>query len=227
MTYNPKQTFINIRFSQVSSLIFIAFSVFLLASCESTTIEPQAPVDYLGIKAGQDRLYIMDSVKYSAFSGTKDSVRLYFREVVKDVTTDSNGETTFTIDKFLSNDTTKGWTYDSYYFYKKSDINVRLVRGNQIYSQLIFPILKSKKWNVNAFNALDPEYASYTQLGMVYQNYTDCIEVTINNEINFIEEIINKRVYAKDVGLVYQVDKSVRLVNNKPNGYAIYIQFVR
>lgn len=51
--------------------------------------------------------------------------------------------------------------------------------------------------------------------------YINCLEVFVKEDINIVEESIDKRVYSKNKGLVYKILSEVKINNDIKNGFKI------
>ena len=209
----------------IKSLTILFTFCLLLINCKKTEYEPvttDVGQAYFPLKVGQINKFAIDSVKYNAISSTKDSVRKYIKEIVTKVETDSSGDSTYRIDLYSTTDTSKEWAFSSYYFISKNKYHVNFVTGGGfITTDLIFPITKGISWNINSYNLIEPQNGTYTFVGKPWMEYTNCVEVFVKEDINIVEESIDKRVYGKNKGLVYKIVSEVKINNDIKNGFKI------
>lgn len=166
-------------------------------------------------------VFSVDSILYSDFTGKKDSVRFYIKEIIRNEKTDSTGYTTYLAELYLTYDTTKGWNYVSYYFYRKNEYHINLVKGNYTVTCFVFPVTKNRKWNMNTFNTNNPEYASYTWVATPWNSYLDCVQVFVKEDRNILEESVDKAVYSLNTGLVYKILSNIKINDGKKEGYML------
>lgn len=204
--------------------ILFAFSL-LFSNCRKTEYEPvttDVGQAYFPLKVGQINMFSIDSVKYNAVGNTKDSVRKFIKEIITSVEAHSSGDSTYRIELFSTKDTSKGWNYSSYYFYSTNKYHVNFVTGGgSITTDLVFPISRGIRWNINSYNHKEPQNATYTLVSKPWMEYTNCLEVFVKEDINIVEESIDKRVYSKNMGLVYKILSEVKINNDIKNGFKI------
>lgn len=203
------------------------FFASLFSCSESNEPAPDIGQSYFPLLNGQQKIYTLDSVIYSAINNSKDSFRRYLKEKIVSEVSDSSGYSVFKAVTYITADTNLGWNYSGYHYYKKSKYHVLKTIGNTTQSVFIFPVVKNKEWNKNLFNALEPEFAYYSYTDKMFENFANCTEVFVSNEVNIIEEKINKAIYAKDLGLVYSIKRDVRINLSKKNGYGVITKLLR
>jgi len=207
-------------------LIASVFSCFL--SCnESNEPFPDIGESYFPLINGQEKVYTIDSVIYSALNNSKDSFRRYLKEKIVSEVSDSSGYTIFKANLYVTADTNLGWRYSGYQIYRKNKYHILITKGNTTQSVFVFPVTKNKEWNKNIYNALPVEYAYYSYIQTSFENYAECSEVFVSNDVNIIEEKIDKAVYAKGFGLVYSIERDVRINLSKKNGYGLITRLLK
>jgi hypothetical protein len=168
-----------------------------------------------------ENVYAIDSIKFYGVSNKKDSSRWYLKEIVTEKNSDSTGESRYRVECFMSKDTNLGWAPFNYFFYLQNTYYINEIRGGQIITSLVFPVLRGRKWNVNMFTSLEQEMANYTFVGKPWMLYTDCAEMVLREEVNVIEEFVYKKVYAKNIGLVNKVESQIYINQDKKNGWSV------
>jgi len=199
---------------------FIGLLVLVLG-CKKVETETDTGVMYFPLQIGTVNLFSVDSIVYNSLTNRKDSIRSYFKEVVVQETLDSHGFKLFKTDVYVSSDTSKSWRNSGYFYYKSNAYLVNRVFQNSTTTILVFPVTKNRKWDMNLYNQSDPLLVSYSSIKFAHETYTDCIEVFINEDINPIEESINKSIYARDKGLIYKISSNLKLDNLKKNGVKV------
>lgn len=71
------------------------------------------------------------------------------------------------------------------------------------------------------YNHKEPQNATYTLVSKPWMEYINCLEVFVKEDINIVEESIDKRVYSKNKGLVYKILSEVKINNDIKNGFKI------
>ncbi len=77
------------------------------------------------------------------------------------------------------------------------------------------------------YSSLDPLMAYYSFVGKPFSGFQDCAEVFVKNDVNVIEESIDKEIYAKGLGLVYKIYSDVRISSGKKNGQRIVTRLIK
>jgi hypothetical protein len=214
-------------FKSLKLIMIACFFTSLLSCSESNEPAPDIGESYFPLVNGQEKIYTLDSVIYSAINNSKDSFRRYLKEKIVSVVSDSSGYSVFKVVTYITADTNLGWKYMGYHFCKKNKYHVLKTIGNTTQSVFVFPVVKNKEWNKNLYNALDPEYAYYSFTDKPFDNFTQCAEVFISNDVNIIEEKIDKAVYAKGFGLVYSIKRDVRINLSKKNGFGLITKLLK
>ena len=209
-------------------LIPIFFSLcllFICFSCKRVETPADTGTDYFPLKHGLIKVYSVDSVIYSSLTNKKDSFRSWSKEIITDEQADSNGYIIYHVECYKTGDTAKGWQFSSYYFYKKNEYHVNLVKGAKTVTCFVFPVTKNRRWNKNLFNTDGPVFAWYSFVGASWRDHKDCAKVFVKEDINIIEESVDKEVYARDTGLVYKITTNIRKDGIKKDGYSVTTKF--
>jgi len=209
----------------MKKIIFLLFiPAIFLASCKKNNVEDYKSdlgVSYFPLKLGIINKYTIDTIKYNSILNTKDSIREYIKEVITEENKDSSGFINYKVELYHTSDTNKNWIFKDYYFYKKDRYAINYENRGNIISLFIFPVSKGVSWNMNLYNLKEPKIARYSFVAKPFNIYQDCVEVFIKDDINIIEESIDKSVYSKDIGLIYKISSEVSINNSKKNGTII------
>lgn len=207
---------------------FCYFTILIFCiTCKRTETKSDTGEAYFPLNSGKIKIFSVDSVNYNSITNKKDSIRYYVKEIITESNDDSSGYMSYKTEAYTAIDTTKGWLFSSYYFYKKNEYHVNLVKGGYIVTCFVFPVTKGRRWNMNIFNAFDPLHASYSFVAKPWMNFGDCVEVFVKEDINVIEESVDKRIYAREQGLVYQIFSNISIDNSKKNGYKIVKNLIK
>ena len=57
--------------------------------------------------------------------------------------------------------------------------------------------------------------------------YTDCVEIFFKEDINIVEETIEKYVFAKNKGMVYKILSEITINDSKIYGYSLITNQLR
>lgn len=218
--------FICITIYMIRIFLTIVLAFFMLAGCKKNEVETNSSdlgASYFPLSVGQVKIYSVDSIIYNSLSNTKDSIRSYIKEIITEMDKDSSGFTNYKVLCYTASDTTASWKYNSFYYYKKNNYLVSIAKGGILTSLMIFPISKGLSWDMNAYNMNGEKTALYSYVEKPWKTYSDCVEVFVKEDINIVEETIEKSIYAKNKGLVFKTISEVTINNSKKDGYVIFI----
>lgn len=210
--------------------LFLVFcnSIFYFSACTKTKTESYVlrSSEYYPYHKGNIREYDFDSTSYDWASGSVLRYHEWIKETVTDTFRDLSGDLAYRIEQFRSSDSGR-----SYYFYaintvKSDQFGFQRVEDNQRYVKLVIPIADKKKWDGNIYNSLGFEEYKYVGVGKPYvdkyNDYPDCVFVSQQEDSTFISVDRKAEVYAKNTGLVYRLNQSVKYNNQgEPNGYIV------
>lgn len=222
--------FICIIINMYRIFLTIALAFFILTSCkknEVVTNSSDLGVSYFPLSVGQVKIFSVDSIIYNSLSNTKDSVRSYIKEVITEMDKDSNGFTNYKVICYTTSDTAANWEYQSFYFYNMNNYLVSSAKGGIIKSLMIFPVSKGLSWDMNAYNMNGKKTVYYSYVGKPWMPYTDCVEIFFKEDINIVEETIEKYVFAKNKGMVYKILSEITINDSKRNGYSLITNQLR
>ena len=74
---------------------------------------------------------------------------------------------------------------------------------------------------MNAFNTTNPEYATYSWVAIPWKDYLNCTQVFVKEDINVVEESVDKAVYSLNTGLVYKILSNIKINDGKKEGFMI------
>ncbi|MFM9944788.1 MAG: hypothetical protein ACKVQB_06100 [Bacteroidia bacterium] len=201
--------------------------VIFSTTCKRVENQSDTGLGYFPLSVGMSKIFSVDSINYNVVANQKDSLRSYLKEVITTEKTDSSGYTIYKAEYYTSIDTNKGWKYSSYFFYKKNEYHINIDNSGPTVTCFVFPVAKGRRWNINAYNNLDAQNAYYSFVANPWMNYNDCVEVFVKEDINTVEEAIDKRVYCRKKGLVYKILSDVSVNNSKKNGHRIITKLIK
>jgi len=203
---------------RISQGILIVCCAAFFITCKQVEPQSDTGADYFPVAIGQTKVFSVDSITYAPFTGKKDSVRTYLKETITEETSDSNGFKIFRTERYISSDTSKGWSYTGDFFYYSNQYLINIVDGNITTTAFVIPVTKNRKWNINLYNQKEQVFASYNSVNSPFGIYPDCTEALINEDINDIEESVNKSIFARNKGLVCKIFSDIKFENSKRNG---------
>lgn len=137
-----------------------------------------------------------------------DSITYQVRERVDTVFRNQAGELTYKVIRSKRANASQSWGSDSIVTIQRSLSDLRYTRDNVKKVKLIFPLTENKKWNANAFNNLEPEEYSLSQVGQPFSLddtvYTSTVRVVQALNENLVELDDRQEVFALGVGLIYK-----------------------
>ena len=141
----------------------------LIFGCESTQMEPvPSGQAFYPLNTGDYREYKVQEIKYTILNAP-DTINYFLKEQVGRSFTNQTGGITYTLNRFKKYEDSIDWEIDFVWTVIKSETNVVVSENNIPFSKLVFPVLDQKKWDGNAFNALEEELYAYED---VYQPHS-------------------------------------------------------
>ena len=208
-------------------LIFItAFILGILSSCgKKETEEPiNMGYNFFPIERGVYNTYEVDSIVWNDFTNSIDTFSFNIKLIVDSQFIDNAGRTSYWWKKYVKTDTTN-FTFANNYTITKTDNRTETVIENIRYINLIFPMYAGAKWNSNSLNSDDATDAICDdidfQQNILNHMYDSCASIIYKEEIDLVNELVHKEVYARNVGMIYkkQIHK-VELISGL-RGYSV------
>lgn len=198
----------------------------VVAACKKTDEDYSAKsYEYYPYAVKNERIYRLDSVLYGIDTTLK--TKRIILEVVTEKFADQQGQEAYRLEQYTLPDSGKNQVFFDLQSTNWNGQGVQRVENNQRYLKMVFPIRDKRQWNGNMFNNIGQLMYQYTGTfkPVVYNNvtYPDAVIVTQQSEINSLigthEDI---EVYAKNVGLVYRLNRHLELSDpNNPNSKKI------
>lgn len=204
----------------------ILFSVGLMligtACSDSQTlldIEPDTSQEFFPLSIGKTLIYSVDSVFYKE-DDLPDTVSIFAREVITDTLRDNEGDLVFRIERSERASENDAWQISQILSMKRSNTQAERVENNQRFISLTFPFRRNAIWDGIGFNS---DSLQLTVRGEVIEIFKDwesrfdeifvpqmvnsfqfdsTVVVFHANSENFIEQRMNREVYARGIGLV-------------------------
>lgn len=197
--------------------------------CAKQPEQPFSPADpanqhsYYPLSIGKWIEYTVDSVRYDFAStgGTsRDSLRTWVREEIRDTFTDNAGQLLFRIERFERQSDTLPWQLKQVLAAGRSNTQAIRAENNLRFLKLVFPVNRSTRWNGNLW--IDP-YLEIEVAGERIRPFTNwqykideldipaqidaftfdsVLVVTEVDQTNAIERRLSRSTYAKHIGLV-------------------------
>lgn len=206
--------------------IIIHASVILLVvsgiySCKK---DPETtPVDigynYFPDEVGRYIIYQVDSITQDDIVETRDTTRYLLKELVESTFIDNSGRPTMRIERYkkMYNPAvpydSMPWVISDIWTANRTATTAEKVEENIRYIKLVFPVVKGKEWNGNAFNTLgqqEYEMIAVDQPEAINNLSFDSV-ITVKQLLNdnAIEYISEEEKFAKHIGLIYKKQYSL------------------
>lgn len=190
--------------------LLIAF-LFAFCGCgkkKDLEVPEEKPIEgnYYPVSKGEYRTY---EVKQSTFpSGVRLDSLYKVREVFADTFADLQGGISYKIVRFRTKPPIDTFSLDSIWYVKVSANGAVKTENNIPFLKLPKPLLESKTWNGNQYNAYAAEYYKITDRG-AYKNFPIAIEVTQRDDSSLLHRDLRKEIYALDKGMVYKLTRTL------------------
>jgi len=194
-------------------------SVLLFTSCEPKVVNLDLDFgyEYYPAKVGDWFIYEADSTVWDSFKKTTYTVNFQIREEVKKEFLNSEGKTSYTIERSYRNGNSGSWNKRDTWSAVVTDLVVERVEENARFLNLSFPLLLGKSWKGNAYlnettDVLKPAKDwdwDYTVKSIQDENVlnttTQVIEIEqVNDTESLIQRAVSTEKYAKGFGLIYK-----------------------
>ncbi|MBL7811620.1 MAG: hypothetical protein JNL57_05310 [Bacteroidetes bacterium] len=214
--------------------IFILFAIAGVAlpvfqSCTRTIKDNYTAVglEYFPYEKGNVRTYIYDSTHYNALLKKTETFRFTVKETVTDTFTDQQNQLNYRIERYYTPDTGKNYYFMDLRAVTWNSYGVQTWNQNKRIVNLSFPIKEKRWWNANIYNTDDEQRYTYGPVGRAYannwQSWDQTVMVEKKYDSTFIAIAQEREIYAKDVGMVYQLNRNLDLTdpNNYPDGFVV------
>ena len=203
-------------------ILIFALAIGGINSCKKDV--ETAPVDlgyeYFPDDIGSYIIYEVDSIAYDdAVQLTPDTTRYLLKEYVQSIFNDNSGRPTMRIERYkkMYNPSVPydlmQWVISDIWTANRTTTTAEKTEENIRYIKLVFPVVKGKEWNGNAFNTLgqkDYEIISIDKAEVINNISFDSV-VTVSQFFmdNAIEYINEEEKFAKHVGLIYKQSENI------------------
>ena len=146
-----------------------------------------------------------------------ESYHFLIREEVDSTFIDGEGKQAWAISRYKRNSDSLPWEFASLWTAKLSASSLERVEDNLRFIRMVFPLKENRKWNGNAYNTMEEEDYTYSNLFLpkTYSSlyFDSTVVVNQNDFISNINRIIKNEVYGNHVGLLYKQIDSVGTAN--------------
>jgi hypothetical protein len=195
------------------SILILALSALSIISCE-TAPRPYFGYDYFPMEEGHYVEYeVMEIVHDEGGNPQRDTSRFKLRRVIgKEITDNSGRQARELINRRY--DLNTGELLDERVWTQVVDNGrAEVVEENQRKIKLVFSIGLDKVWDVNAFNLLDEELASYNRIHAANGAYDSTVTVAYEEFVTLVDFKKKSEVYANHIGLISRSFKDLQINN--------------
>ncbi len=195
--------------NKVFSLIGIILILAIVSCKEETEEAVDMGYDYFPTEIGFYQIYEVDSIVFDDYNDKVDTFKYQVKMLVEEQLANDDNLTRFRWRKSVKSDTSS-WQFSNNYTIDFSDFNLQTVVEDYRYMNLVFPVAVGNSWNYNALNSLDSLSSLYTDIDfdktVLGEVYTNCVEVTYQDEVNLIQEFVHIQIYSRNVGMIFRKD---------------------
>ncbi len=198
--------------------IFLIVSLLplLFISCKKETLDYKLfGKEYFPLRTGNYIIYTVDSIYYYDVTLSSDTFHYQLMERVDTMLTDSYGNNSFVINRYVRKDETQSWQLKRVWSACLFNDRAERQEENLRFMKLTFPVILNKSWRGNIYIVPDSTYnytpdwqytykAIDTTLHLNSIKLDSCILVQQYNDQNQIEKHIEREMYQKGTGLVYK-----------------------
>lgn len=185
------------------------------ASCKKDKENIDFEESYFGMIPSRFVVYDVMDIYYDKQSSIADTVRYQMKTWIGDTVRDNEGRVGRKYFRAFRTSENEDFVAQDVWVALIDQYRAELVEENQRKIKLVFKPTEDKEWDANAFNPLGSELASYGFIGSPYYlnglSFPTTLQVKLRDNLNQIQFNKKFEVYAKDVGLIYFVDKNYYL----------------
>ncbi len=206
----------------LSAIIILIF----IASCGKKEIEK--PIDmgfnYFPVEQSHFSIYYVDSIVWNDFTNSIDTFRYSVKLLIDSQYTDNEGRTSYWWKKYIKTDSTN-FTFNSNYSITKTNSKVETLIENNRYVNLVFPLVIGTEWDYNSLNTNDATETICDDIDfqktILNHTFDSCASIVYQDDINLIQELVHKEIYARNVGMIYkkQTAKNEKVTGTR--GYSV------
>ena len=209
------------------------YTLILLASVALYSCAPDEPLKpvkppFSSVYVGKISTYAVEEIHHDAFTRTTDTLNYRLRETVEELYIDAAGDTAYKVRIDRSEIPENTWVFDQYAIEQKDVYGLERIENDSRKVKLIYPVSDGKRWDVNLFNAEDPQYGYYQDVDQPYPTsdsmYPETVNVILANQTNFIFSHIETEIYARNTRLI---KKEIIQTETQPGKYKNGIEYTK
>ena len=220
----------NIFFKKHFQTFFAALFLLLVYACnpDETPVTNRGSA-YYPMRNGNYWIYDVRTVTYDTL--IQDVTRIYQKKLsITDSMINAEGETVYKIFVHERGNAEDAWTYTQTWSLRTARNGEIIVSEDNVpYVVLINGAREGTSWNANRYNNLteDPVMLSVTAFQKPHAGYDNTITVTEADERNLIFTNERYKIFAKDVGMVYNRQSYTEYCNDQGGETSCFGQFIR
>lgn len=203
-------------FAKAGYIGVILLTTFFIWGCERATLAPdmtRTGYDYNPVQLGDYRTYDTYRINYN-FAAENDTFQFEFKELVAEAFLNQQGDTTFVIHKMHRKAGDSFWKLDSLSHWRLTTRQAIEHANNQEIVRLVFPVGEGRIWDSNLYNTLQADSFRMVQvhkpLSLARQEFEQTLTVIHRNiQDTIVRQDIRREVYAKGIGPVYRLVKTL------------------
>lgn len=209
-------------------------ALLLAMACQQHSQDPLT-IDrsYFPLETGRYCIYDVDSVGYWGFADTVIIATYQIREDIDSAFTDDTGGQTFRILRSYRKSDADPWVVTDVWSANYTPATAEKVEENLRFIKQVYPIAEGRRWYGNQYIPTDSPLVYLKDWQYRYRNvhrpaavgdfqFDSTITVVQKDQQNVIEQIYYEEKYAKNVGLVYKVEKNISTQPGQPwDGFEI------
>ncbi len=209
--------FINETMKKILSLLMLLSLIIGLANCgKRTSLEPSyLSYDYYPYDTLSWWIYEVDSTAWVTLNSTTDTFHFNYqiKEEYTNTFTDNANRKGILLQRSIRANQNESWRLKDIWKVYKNSMRVEKIEENVNFIKLVFPARQGKKWDGNAYNTMDEQLYTITELHKAYSGngitFDSTLTVVQEDFVSLINEDIAMEVFAKDVGMIYKSYRSI------------------
>jgi hypothetical protein len=200
--------------------ILVSLVVFTI-SCKKDKVLPAVNMgyNYFPTNVGHWVAYQVDSIVWDDFTQSVDTFHYKIKELVESEFIDNSSRNTQRIERYIKINDSTPWQIKNVYYWNITPSIAEKTEQNIRYAKLIFPTVKSEKWDGNMYNFQEAQSYKYAYVdkpdsynSLAFDSTLSVIQI---DEEYAISKDYAEEIYARNVGMIY---KRYTSISTKPTG---------
>lgn len=203
----------------MKNLIFL-LAILLLISCKKendNTVITNIDYGYFPLDTGKYFVYQVEEIEIDSALNYYDTTRYQLKIVYESFFADAEGNLALRVERYKRTSAGLNWSIADVWYANRTIGSVQFVEENMRFVKMVFPTELFKSWDGNAYNTLDGETYSISDINQPWSinsnAFDSVITITQLYDTTLLYKYYKVEKYAKNIGLIYKRDMNVESQN--------------